>query len=241
MTSGQRGFDALLLGEEPIEGVVEFLLVDLAERQHGAERRGRSGAVEQPRGGELGGWIEQPRHHQGGDERHHARSLSSALGQQIVEAELAQHAERGRDMAVGQATHELEVRRILVAQQPAQRFDLARRPVRDVGQRALLDLAVLAISLPQQKSRWRCPIRNPINVHDSRESCRFGRVKSKNDIYLGTNSASANRFDSLSMTYAKNARQLPLSQKLVSDTCPTLPIWVGQSPITAQRLPPSVE
>jgi hypothetical protein len=27
---------------------------------------------------------------------------------------------------------------------------------------------------------------------------------------LGTNSESANRFDSLSMTYAKNARQLPL-------------------------------
>src|ERR1700746_3165518 len=112
-------------------------------------------------------------------------------------------------MAVGQATHELEVRRMLVAQQPAQRFDLAVRPMRDVGQRALLDLAVLAISLPQQKSRWRCPIRNPINVHDSRESCRFSQVKPKNDIYLGTNSASANRFDSLSMTYAKNARQLP--------------------------------
>src|SRR5271154_5242617 len=68
MASGQRGFDTLLLGEEPIERVVEFLLVDLAERQHGAERRGRGGAVEQPRGGELGGRIEQPRHHQGGDE-----------------------------------------------------------------------------------------------------------------------------------------------------------------------------
>jgi hypothetical protein len=49
------------------------------------------------------------------------------------------------------------------------------------------------------KSRWRCPIRNPINVHDSRESCRFSQVKPKNNIYLGTNSASANRFDSLSI------------------------------------------
>src|ERR1700683_2961814 len=87
-------------------------------------------------------------------------------------------------MSVGQAAHELEVRarlvrRILLAQQPAQRFDLAVRPMRDVGQRALRDLAVLAISLPQQKSRWRCPIRNPINVHDSRESCRFSKVKPK--------------------------------------------------------------
>jgi hypothetical protein len=49
------------------------------------------------------------------------RSLPVALRQQIVEAELAQHAKRGRDMAVGQATHELKVRRILVTQQPAQR------------------------------------------------------------------------------------------------------------------------
>jgi hypothetical protein len=36
--------------------------------------------------------------------RHHARSLSLALRQQIVEAELAQHAERGCEMAVGPAT-----------------------------------------------------------------------------------------------------------------------------------------
>src|SRR5580698_630674 len=39
------------------------------------------------------------------------------------------------------------------------------------------------------------------------------RSQAKNDIYLGTNSASANRFDSLSMTYAKNARQLPFSRR----------------------------
>src|ERR1700682_5092560 len=41
--------------------------------------------------------------------------------------------------------------------------------------------------------------------------------QAENDIYLGTNSASANRFDSLSMTYAKNARQLPLSLDLSVD------------------------
>jgi hypothetical protein len=41
------------------------------------------------------------------------------------------------------------------------------------------------------------------------------RSQAKNDIYLGTNSASANRFDSLSMTYAKNARQLPFSGSLM--------------------------
>jgi hypothetical protein len=61
-------------------------MIRRSQHGHGAERRGRSGAVEQPRGGELGGRIEQPRHHQGGDERHHARSVSSALRQQIAGA-----------------------------------------------------------------------------------------------------------------------------------------------------------
>jgi hypothetical protein len=106
------------------------------------------------------------------------------LRQHAVKPDLAQHAQRRRHMPVRQAAQQLQSRRLitaqhLVAQQPPQRFDLGRRPVRDVGQRALLDLATLAISLPQQKSRWRCPIRNPINVHDSRESCRFGQVKLK--------------------------------------------------------------
>src|SRR3984893_18237596 len=99
-------------------------------------------------------------------------------------AEMASGQRGFRDMAVGQATHELEVRarlvrRILVAPQPPQRFDLGHRPLRDVGQRALLDLATLAISLPQQKSRWRCPIRNPINVHDPPDSWRFGQLNLK--------------------------------------------------------------
>src|SRR5271165_6559894 len=39
--------------------------------------------------------------------------------------------------------------------------------------------------------------------------------QANNDIYLGTNSASANRFDSPSMTYAKNARQLPISNEVL--------------------------
>jgi len=57
------------------------------------------------------------------------------------------------------------VRRILVAQQPAQRFDLAGRPMRDVGQRALLDLAVLAIALAQQIGRRRIAIGDAIDMH----------------------------------------------------------------------------
>jgi hypothetical protein len=85
---------------------------------------------------------------------------------------------------VRQAAQQLQSRHLiaaqhLVAQQPPQRFDLGRRPVRNVGQRALLDLAALPIGLSQQKRGRRCPVRNPIDVHDSRESCRFDQVKLK--------------------------------------------------------------
>jgi hypothetical protein len=48
-------------------------------------------------------------------------------------------------------------------------------------------------------------------VHDSRESYRFGEVKPKMPFTWVQNSASAIRFDSLSMTYAKNVRQLPVN------------------------------
>jgi hypothetical protein len=114
-------------------------------------------------------------HHHGDAQCHLARRLPAALRQHTVEPHLAQHAQRRRQVAVRQAAQQAQSLPLtgqhLVTQQPAQRFDLRRRPMRDVGQRALLDLAALAIGLSQQKRGWRCPIRDPIHVHDSRESC----------------------------------------------------------------------
>src|ERR1700731_1159981 len=100
----------------------------------------------------------------------------------------------------------------LVAKQTPQRLDLGRRPVRDVGQRALPDLTALAIGLPQQVGGRRSPVRNPIHVHDARESCRSAPVKKKSDIYLGTISPPTSHSDSLSMTCTKNPRQLPTKE-----------------------------
>jgi hypothetical protein len=110
--------------------------------------------------------------------------LPPALGENVVEPDLAKRAQRRRHVPVGQAAQQLQSRCLiashhLVAQQPSQRFDLRRRPVCDVGQRTLLDLAVLAIGLAQQIGGRRGPVRYPINVHDSRESCRFHQVKQK--------------------------------------------------------------
>jgi hypothetical protein len=38
----------------------------------------------------------------------------------------------------------------LIAQHPAQRLDLRRRPIRYIGERALLDFAAVAIAFAQQ-------------------------------------------------------------------------------------------
>ena len=67
-----------------------------------------------------------------------------------------QHGEHCRDVAVGQRAHHLEglsQRRAdtgMALEYLAERFDLSRRPVRDIGERAVLDLAVFAEGLPQE-------------------------------------------------------------------------------------------
>jgi hypothetical protein len=66
------------------------------------------------------------------------RTAPAPLRQHAVKPDLAQHAQRRRHMPVPQAAQQLQSRRLitaqhLVAQQPPQRYDLGRRPVRDVG------------------------------------------------------------------------------------------------------------
>src|SRR5215831_11500745 len=60
VAAGQRVLDALLLIDEPIEGLIKFLLIDRCEAQHRAERTVRRLRIEQARRRQLGYWIKQP-------------------------------------------------------------------------------------------------------------------------------------------------------------------------------------
>src|SRR5713101_3193593 len=96
----------------------------------------------------------------------------------------------------------------LVAQHPPQRLDLRRRPIRQIGQRALLDLVAVAIAFAQQDRGWRIAIGNALDVHGELESSRIRKVKNK-ITFTWVQLYHANGLsDSASITYAKNAGQL---------------------------------
>src|SRR5467141_3409230 len=65
----------------------------------------------------------------------------------------------------------------LVAQHPAQRLDLRRWPIGQIGERALLDLVAVAIAFAQQDRRRRIAIGNALDVHGELESSQVRHVK----------------------------------------------------------------
>jgi hypothetical protein len=117
VTARQRGLDALLLPEEPVERAVKCPLVNRAKSQHGTERTVRRRAIEQARRRQLGGRIDQARHHHGDAQRNLARRLPTALRQNVVEPELAQHAEPRRHVPVRQAAQQGQPVRLIAARQ----------------------------------------------------------------------------------------------------------------------------
>src|SRR5712664_1425157 len=96
----------------------------------------------------------------------------------------------------------------LIAQHPAQRFDLRGRPIRQIGERALLDLVAVAIALAQQDRRRRIAIRNALDVHGKLESLQTREVKNKLATTWVQKRPETALSDSASITYAKNPRQL---------------------------------
>src|SRR5215831_4842846 len=183
VAAGQRVLDALLLIDEPIEGLIKFLLIDRCEAQHRAERTVRRLRIEQARRRQLGYWIKQPCDDHGDGQRHFACWSPTTLRQHAIELELAQCAQCRRHVPVRQAAQQgqlLFARREIAAQHTSQRFDLRERPMRDVGKRALLDLLPLTIGLSQQVCGRRAAIGNAIHVHDSRESCFAAPCQAQN-------------------------------------------------------------
>ncbi len=174
MAARQRPLDALLLSDQPVECAIKLLLVHPLEPEHAAERTDRRLRVERARRGKLRGRIDQARHDHRDAQRDLAPGLPAALRQQAVETELAQGAQPRRHMPVRQAAQQPQAliarRESLAAQNPAQRVDLAQRPMREIRQRPLLDFVALAIALAQQDGGRRIAVGNALDVHGKLES-----------------------------------------------------------------------
>src|SRR5262252_782536 len=96
-----------------------------------------------------------------------------------------------RNVAMGQtALHDQSVWVVgsygLVAQHTAQRFNFILAPVRQIGERSLLDFVAVAIALPQQNRGRGVSVRNAFNVHGKLESRGLMLVNGDFAIYMGT-------------------------------------------------------
>ena len=172
MTFGERLFDVRLRRLQPVQCLVEFVGVDFTKTEQGAERVRGGGIAELTRGGELGGRFDDPGNDHGRDQ---PRLTVGASGQDPLEANLAQCAECGRDVAIRQGALDLEAlghRRPhrLVGKNPAQGVDLGLRPSGQVGQGAALDLALFAIALAQQHGGRGVPVGDGRDVHPAIDS-----------------------------------------------------------------------
>jgi len=72
----------------------------------------------------------------------------------------------------------------VTAQHRPQQIDALGRPARQVGERAVLGFAVLAVALAQQDRRWRAPIGYDRNIHAQTESDRFAPGQAKSASYM---------------------------------------------------------
>src|SRR4051794_20704162 len=69
----------------------------------------------------------------------------------------------------------------------AQAFDVRRRPVGEVAQRAFADLALVAVALAQQDGGGRVPVRDGFDIHGPSRVDLAGQYKSQMRHYMATN------------------------------------------------------
>jgi hypothetical protein len=177
VTFGERLLDVLLGRLQVVQRLVQLVGIDFAKTQQGAESVRSRGVTELPRGGELGGRFDDAGDDHGEDEFGQALR---AFGQDLVQADLVQRAECGRDMAVAEGTLDREALARgglhgFVGQHPAQSVDLGGRPFGQIGQSARLDLALLAVALAQQHGGRGVPVGDGRDVHAGIDS-RMPRV-----------------------------------------------------------------
>ena len=105
MAFGQRGLDRRLALQQPVQCMVEFVLIDLTEAEQFAEARCGGGGRQRTCGREFGCRVEDPTDEESEDE---IATTIAAGAEDTVEADLAGGAERGGDVAVWQAADDGE-------------------------------------------------------------------------------------------------------------------------------------
>ncbi len=174
MALGEGRLDRRLADCQPIECAIELVLVDHPETELLAKAGARSVRRQRTGGGKFGTRIEDAADHEGQDEV--AAAIAPGLrrgrlgAKQPIEADLTRHAERSVDMTMRQRADDGDGILFLgddsaAFEQRLEAGDPLVRPVGEVQERALLDLAGLAIALAQQDGRGRAAIGDGFDIH----------------------------------------------------------------------------
>src|SRR5260370_32198577 len=188
MLAGERLLDRLLAVGEAVNGGIEFILVDRPKAENVAEAGSRGDRIEHTGGGELRGRRDQAGHDHGDDE---IAGAVAGGAKNAVEADVAQRAEHGGDMAVRQGTADddalLAGRRGGAAlEERAQSLDEFARPIRKVDDGAFLDLCAIPIALAQQDGGWRIPVGNGFDIHGESMSQPKRKINHNITNYMAT-------------------------------------------------------
>src|SRR6266403_369661 len=167
MAFGEGRLDCRLADRQPVECAIELVLVDHPETELLAKAGGRRVRRQRPGGGKLGTGSEDAVDHQGQDE---VAAAVAVWAEQPIEADLARRAERRVDMTMRQRADDGDGILVLgndgaAFEQRLEAGDPLVRPVGEVQQRALLDLASLAVALAQQDGRRRVAVGDVFDIH----------------------------------------------------------------------------
>src|SRR6202022_2353655 len=167
MAFGEGRLDCRLADRQPVECAIEFVLVDHPETELLAKAGGRRIRRARPGGGKLGPGIEDAADHQGQDE---VAAAVAVRAEQPIEADLARCAEGRVDMTMRQRADDGNGILVLgnngaAFEQCLEAGDPLVRPVGEIQERALLDLASLAVALAQQDGRGRVAIGDGFDIH----------------------------------------------------------------------------
>src|SRR5215210_2613696 len=181
-------FNYRLALQQPVHGAIQIVVLYLPQTQELTEAVAEGIGIKGAGRGQFGGGIEYTRDDHGHDE---IALAARSIAQQAVKTELVKRTNGGSHMAVRLGAKNLKGLGGSggdggAFQNTAQGYDLFRRPVGEIGDGAVADLAVLAEGFPKEHGGRRIAVRHDRYIHVDMMPSQEVHCKLKHLIYMTT-------------------------------------------------------